>query len=357
MEKKLLTGNEAIAEGAVRAGCRFFAGYPITPQSEILEYLSRRMPEVGGTFIQSESELSGISMVYGAASVGFRTFTSSSGPGYSLLQEGISYIASAELPCVIVDVQRYGSGLGDIYVGQSDYWQVVKNGGHGDYRTIVYAPSSVQETADLMALGFDKAEEYRNPVTILSDASICHMMEPVTLPEMHEHDPNKFDWALKGKGSGHYKRLTSAMYDIPDFDHYISAKYRKIEENEQRWEAFSTEDAEVIMVAYGISARICEEALTLGREKGLKLGLIRPISLYPFPNKAFEALNKRNDVKAYISVEMTALCQMAEDVALASRMRCPIYAMDGGMSIYEPEDILDRISSALSGKERAVFGL
>jgi len=355
MEKRLLTGNEAIAEAAVRAGCRFFAGYPITPQSEILEYLSRRMPEVGGKFVQSESELSGISMVYGAAAAGFRTFTSSSGPGYSLLQEGISYIASAELPCVIVDVQRYGSGLGDIYVGQSDYWQAVRNGGHGDYRTIVYAPSSVQETADLIAMSFDKAEQYRNPVTVLSDASICHMMEPVELPEMHEHDPNQYDWALKGKGNGHYKRITSALYDIPDFDHYIAEKYRNIEDNEQKWESFRTEDADVVLVAYGISARICEETVLIGRENGLRLGLIRPISLYPFPRQAFRELNSRSDVRAYFSVEMTALHQMAEDVALASKMRCPIYAMDGGMTVYEPEDILKRIKSALSGKERTVF--
>ncbi|MEG2633950.1 MAG: 3-methyl-2-oxobutanoate dehydrogenase subunit beta, partial [Oscillospiraceae bacterium] len=237
MARELMKGTEAIAEAAVRAGCRFFAGYPITPQSEILEYLSWRLPEVGGNFVQCESELSGISMVYGASACGYRTMTSSSGPGFSLLHEGISYIASADLPCVIVDVMRYGSGLGDIFIGQSDYWQAVKNGGHGDYRTMVYAPNSVQETADIMALSFDKAEQYRMPVVVLSDASIGQMMEPVELPEMKEHDPNQFDWALKGKGDGDAKRHTSVMYYNENYDEYIANKYREVEENEQRWES------------------------------------------------------------------------------------------------------------------------
>ena len=356
MTKQLMKGNEAVAEAAVRAGCKFFAGYPITPQSEILEYLSWRLPEVGGVFVQSESELSGISMVYGAAAAGFRTFTSSSGPGYSLLQEGISYIASAELPCVIVDVQRYGSGLGDIYVGQSDYLQAVKNGGHGDYRTIVYAPNSVQEVADLMIMGFDKAEEYRNPVTILSDASISQMMEPVELPPIKEHNPDKFDWALRGKGDGFFKRHTSVMYYQADYDNYISSKYRKIEENEQKWEETQLEDAEIILVAYGITSRICEEAVVAARKKGQKVGLIRPISLYPFPVNAFKKLIAEDKkIKAYVSVEMTALAQMAEDVALASKMKSPIYALAGGMTIYEVQDILDKIDDIYAGHAKEVF--
>ena len=352
MAKQLLKGNEAIAEAAVRAGCRFYAGYPITPQSEILEYLSWRLPEVGGVFVQSESELAGISMVYGAAATGFRTFTSSSGPGYSLLQEGISYIASAELPCLIVDVMRYGSGLGDIYVGQSDYWQAVKNGGHGDYRTIVYAPASVQEAADLVILGFDKAEMYRNPVTILSDASISQMMEPVELPELKEHNPDKFDWALKGKGEGEFKTITSVMYFQENYDEYISSKYKKIEENEQLWEEFETEDAEIVLVSYGISSRICEEAVVMARQNGLKVGLIRPISLYPFPVKAFKKLN---NVRAYISVEMTALAQMTEDVALACKMKSPVYSLCGGMVIYEASDIYAKIKEVIDGKAKEVF--
>jgi 2-oxoglutarate ferredoxin oxidoreductase subunit alpha len=352
MAKQLMKGNEAIAEAAVRAGCRFYAGYPITPQSEILEYLSTRLPEVGGTFVQSESELSGISMVYGAAATGTRCMTTSSGPGFSLLQEGISYLASAELPCVLVNVQRYGSGLGDIFVGQSDYWQTVKNGGHGDYRTMVYAPASVSEIAGLMETAFDKAEEYRNPVVILSDASISQMMEPVEFSEMRDHDPDSLPWALKGKGDGEFKRHTSVMYYQPDFDTYIRSKYDVIEQNEQRWDEWNLEDAEVVMVAYGISSRICEEAMEIARAKGQKVGLIRPITLYPYPKKAFEGISY---AKAFLSVEMTALQQMAEDVALASRMQAPIYAMKGGMSIYTAEDICQKIDDILAGKAKEVL--
>ncbi len=342
MTKILMNGNDAVAEAVVRAGCRFFAGYPITPQSEILEYLSWRMPEVGGKFIQSESEISGISMVYGAAACGFRAFTSSSGPGYSLMQEGISYIASAELPCVLLNVQRYGSGLGDIYVGQSDYWQSVKNGGHSDYRLIVLAPNSVQESVDFVIKGFDLAEKYRNPVLILSDAAIAQMMEPVALPEMHEDKPDEKPWALKGKKDGASKRHTSVMYYLDDYDEYLVEKYRKIEENEQAWEELSCDDAELIIVAYGISSRICEEALNMARAEGVKVGMIRPISLYPFPVKAFE---KFSDTKEYLCVEMALLQQMAEDVALATRMRSAIHHLGGGKKIFESIDVYEKIMS------------
>lgn len=352
MKKQLMKGNDAIAEAAVRAGCRFFAGYPITPQSEILEYLSWRLPEVGGTFIQSESELSGISMVYGAAATGARALTSSSGPGFSLLQEGISYIASAELPCLIVDVMRYGSGLADIFTGQGDYWQAVKNGGHGDYRCIVYAPNSVQESADLVALGFDKAEEYRNPVIMLSDASISQMMEPVDFPEVKEHDMDQYEWALKGKEDGPNKRHTSVMYYNSDYDAYLKAKYDKIVETEQRWEEFQTEDAELILVAYGISSRICEEVVNIVRKKGQKVGLIRPITLYPFPVKAFEKLK---NVKAYASVEMSCLSQMIEDVALTVRGKVPVYPIRGGTKIYDASDICDAIDAILAGNAKEVY--
>lgn len=353
MAKKLMKGNEVIAEAAVRAGCRFYAGYPITPQSEILEYLSSRMPEVGGTFIQSESELSGISMVYGAAATGFRAMTTSSGPGFSLLQEGISYLASAELPCVLVNVMRYGSGLGDIFVGQSDYWQTVKNGGHGDYRTMVYAPASVSEIAELMAVAFDKAEQYRNPVVILSDASISQMMEPVEFSEMVDHNPDSLPWALQGKGKGDFKRHTSTMYYEPDYDKYIRNKYETIEQDEQRWDEQFTNDADIVLVGYGISSRICEEAVEMARAKGQKVGMIRPITLYPYPQKAFEKLE---NVKAFISVEMTALQQMAEDVALASRMKAPVYALKGGMTIYTAEEICEKIDDVIAGKAKEVFG-
>lgn len=352
MAKELFKGNDAIAEAAVRSGCRFFAGYPITPQSEILEYLSWRMPEVGGVFIQSESELSGISMVYGAATTGTRVMTSSSGPGFSLLQEGISYMAAAEIPCLIVDVMRYGSGLADIFTGQGDYWQAVKNGGHGDYRCMVYAPNSVQESADLVAMAFDKSEEYRNPVILLTDASISQMMEPVEFPDLKEHDPDKYDWALKGKGKNPNKRHTSVMYYNADYDTYLKNKYDAIVENEQRWESFRTEDAELVLVSYGISSRICEEVVEIARSKGQKVGMIRPITLYPFPVKAFENLDS---VKAFASVEMSCLSQMIEDVALTVRGKVPVYPIRGGTKIYEASDVCASIDAILAGTAQEVF--
>ncbi len=351
MTKKLMKGNDAVAEAAIRAGCRFFAGYPITPQSEILEYLSWRMPEVGGVFIQTESEISGISMIYGAAAAGARALTSSSGPGFSLMQEGISYIASAELPCVVLDVQRYGSGLADIYTGQGDYWQAVKNGGHGDYRCLVFAPNSVQETVDLMGLAFDKAEEYRNPVLLLSDASIAQMMEPVEFPEMKDYDQDALPWAMKGKGDGQNKRHTSIMYYNLDYDNYLKRKYDKMVEKEQRWEEVRTEDAELILVAYGISSRICEEVVESARKEGMKVGLIRPITLYPFPVKAFEKLES---VKYFASVEMSCLSQMIEDVVMASKCR-PTYPIRGGMKVYETEEILSAVKDIFAGNAKEVY--
>lgn len=354
MKRQLIKGNDAAAEAAIRAGCRFFAGYPITPQSEIPEYLSKRMPEVGGVFVQSESELAGISMVYGAAATGFRAMTSSSGPGFSLLQEGISYIAAAELPCVIIDVQRYGAGLADIFTGQGDYWQATRNGGHGDYRCMVLAPNSVQEMVDLVALAFDKAEEYRNPTIILSDASINQMMESVSFPEMHVHDPNKPEWAMKGKGDGANKRHTSVMYYKPDYDAYMKGKYDRMIENEQRWEEFSVDDAELILVAYGISARICEEVVEIARAKGQKVGLIRAISLFPFPTKAFEKLDM-GKVKALACAEISCLSQMIEDVVIAAKGQVPVYPIRGGTRVYEADDILAEIDKILAGKSEEVY--
>ena len=351
MAKELMKGNEAMAEAAVRAGMKFYAGYPITPQSEVLEYLVTRLPEVGGTFLQSESELAAVSMAYGAAACGHRTMITSSGPGFTLFHEGISYIASAELPCLIVDVMRYGSGLGDIFVGQSDYFQAVKNGGHSDYRTIVYAPNSVQEIVDLVRFGFEKAEQYRNPVVLLSDASIGQMMESVEFPQMLDYNPDNNDWALKGKGDGEFKRHTSVMYYMDEHDTYIKNKYDKIEENEQKWEEYKTEDAEIILVAYGISSRICEEAIDIAREKGQKVGLIRPISLYPFPKKAFE--NKNNT--SYIVVEMTALGQMIEDVAIATRMQKDIYNLTCGTKVYDVIDVNKIIDDVFASKSKKVY--
>ena len=347
-DKVFMKGNQVLAEAAIRSGCRFFAGYPITPQSEVIEYMSWRMAEVGGRFVQAESEIAGICMAYGAAAAGMRCIVSSSGPGFSLKQEGISYIASAELPCVIVDVQRYGTGLGDIYQGQSDYFQAVKGGGHGDYRLLVYAPSSIQETADLVALAFEKAEEHKTPVLILTDASLGQMMEPVLLPECKDHDPDSFAWSVKGKQGGDFRRVTSTMYYISDFSNYIKNKYDTIAANEARHESFQTEDAEVIMVAYGISSRLCQEAVTLARAQGIKLGLIRPITLWPFPQRAFQGLS--SNLKGFLTVELSSLGQICEDVAIASKMRVPVYASLTGDRVPEPLELVAKAQDIIAGK-------
>lgn len=341
--RKLMKGNDALAEAAVRAGCRFFGGYPITPQSEILEYLAWRMPQVGGHFVQTESELAGINMVYGAAAAGYRALTSSSGPGFSLLQEGISYLASAELPAVVVDVMRYGIGLGVIIPGQCDYYQAVKGGGHGGYRALVYAPSTVQEAVDYTYDSFGKAEKYRNPVLILSDGAIGQMAEAVELPEMIEHDPDTYDWALKGKGRGskNGRKMTDRIYydfKFAEYDPHMRQKYAVMKEEEQQWEEVGLEDAEIALVSYGISSRICKEAVKTARRQGLKLGLIRPVTLWPFPVKAFEGLNKK--IRGFLAVEMNSLGQMVEDVLLAARGQRPVYLYASGRVIPEAATIL-----------------
>jgi 2-oxoglutarate ferredoxin oxidoreductase subunit alpha len=344
MAYTLMKGNHALAEAAIRAGMTFFGGYPITPQSEILEYLSAHLPVAGGTFVQAESELAGISMVYGAAAAGHRAMTSSSGPGFSLLQEGISYIASAELPAVFVNVQRYGSGLGDIFQAQSDYYVATRGGGHGDYRMIAYAPSSVQESVDLVGLAFDKAEEYRNPCLILSDASIASMMEPVRLPEKRECNPDH-PWAARGKRGGDFKRITSTMYYIEDFDSYIHDKYARIQATEQRWESIQTHDAQVVLVAFGISARICKEAVTMARAEGIRLGLIRPVTVWPFPDTAFASPGP--DLKAYLTVELSALPRLQDDVKLATGMEKPVHHFLAGARIPSSRTIVERAATIL----------
>ena len=269
MAKVLLKGNEALAEAALAAGCRFYSGYPITPQTEILEYLSWRMEDVGGEFIQAESELAGINMVLGAAAAGARALTTSSGPGFSLKQEGISYLVAADLPAVIVDVMRIGTGLGDIAQGQGDYWQLTRGGGHGDYHTLVLAPASVQENADIMAEAFDLAEKYRHPVLIASDAAIGQMIEAVEIPEFKEHDINKYDWTIKGCKKGcEQRKIQNVYYTHPDYEGYLTEKYRQMEQ-EQRYENIQVEDAELILVAYGISSRVCRETVEIAREEGL----------------------------------------------------------------------------------------
>lgn len=325
MSKVLMKGNEAFAESCIRAGCRFFSGYPITPQTEILEYMSWRMEEVGGAFIQTESELAGVNMAFGAASAGARALTTSAGPGFSLKQEGISYLCGSDVPAVIADVMRIGSALGDIFQGQGDYWQLTRGGGHGDYRTIVLAPASVQENADLAYLAFDLAEKYRHPVIIGSDAAIGQMAEPVELHEMREHNIDEFDWAVHGRRKGEKQRVITNVYYQMGADNYMTylrEKYAQIEANEQRWESVCTEDAEIVLVAYGISSRVSKEAVKVARRRGMKLGLIRPITLWPFPKKAFDALGEQ--VKGFLCVEMSILGQMRDDVVLAFGNRRPV---------------------------------
>ena len=339
-EKDLMKGNEALAEAALRAGSRFYSGYPITPQTEILEYLSTRMAEVGGFFVQAESELCGINMVFGAAAAGARAFTTSSGPGYSLKQEGISYLAANDLPAVIIDVMRIGSGLGDIFMGQGDYWQLTRGGGHGDYRTIVLAPNSVQENVETVQLAFDLAEKYLHPVIIASDAGIGQMMEPVELPDFKDHDINKFDWAVRGCKEDEPMRACQNIYyakHSTDYPEYLTKKYNDIEENEQRWESYQVEDAEVVLVAYGSSSRVAKDTVDTAREQGFKLGLIRPITLWPFPKKAFA---EAKAAKAFCTVEVNILGQMVDDVKLATEGKFPVGFAGNFFAIPDPDEII-----------------
>jgi 2-oxoglutarate ferredoxin oxidoreductase subunit alpha len=354
LAKVFMKGNEVVGEAAVRTGCNIFCGYPITPSSETLEYVSHRFPELGRQFIQAESEVSAMNMCFGAAAAGFRVLTATSGPGIDLKQEALSYIASCELPCVVVDVTRYGSGLGVISQGQSDYLKATKGGGHGDYRLIVYAPNSVQEISDLVELAFDKADEYRNPVMILSDGALGQMMEPVELPEMRECDQEKNKpYALRGKGDGDSRIIATYVYFNPNYDRDLKEKYEKISANEQRWETYRTEDADVILVAFGISSRVCKEAVRIGRERGVKLGLFRPISLYPFPRKALA--DTAATAKGYLSVEMSALGQLVEDVALSIKGRRPVYLDATGMKVPDAEEIIKRARDILNGSAQEVF--
>jgi 2-oxoglutarate/2-oxoacid ferredoxin oxidoreductase subunit alpha len=356
MQKKILMkGNEVIAEAAIQAGCRFYAGYPITPQNEIPEYMSWRMPEVGGTFIQAESELSAINMVYGAAAAGVRAMTSSSSPGISLKQETISYLAGAELPSVIVNMQRGGPGLGNISGSQGDYFQSVKGGGHGDYKTIVYAPSSLQELWDLTMLAFDKADEYKNPAMILGDGVIGQMMEPFSpTPYMKPDLPEK-DWILDGC-KDREPRVIKSLYmgdgELEMRNRLLQEKYRLIRRKETRFEQYFSEDAECIVAAFGIVARIALSSILRLRREGCKVGLFRPVSLFPFPQEELYLLAEDN--RKILVIEMNA-GQMVEDVRLAIHGRSPVffYGRPGG-AIITPEDIEREILQTLNSQHRMV---
>ncbi|MFC1799347.1 3-methyl-2-oxobutanoate dehydrogenase subunit VorB [Candidatus Eisenbacteria bacterium] len=354
-ERKLMKGNEAIAEAAIRAGCRFYAGYPITPQNELTEYMSLNMPDAGGVFVQAESEVAAINMVYGASATGARVMTSSSGPGISLKQEGISYLCGAELPAFYANIVRGGPGLGNIAPAQSDYFQSVKGGGHGDYRVIVLAPSTGQELVDLTRLGFDLADKYRNPAMILGDGILGQMMEPVVLPDPVTYDiSTKNDWSL-ANSSGRDRHMITSVHLAPGTleKHNIDLlkKYRKIEEKEVRYEAVGVEDADVVIVAYGTAARVAKSAVAMSKAAGgLKLGLIRPITLWPFPKKFISEV-AGDGSKDFLVVEMS-LGQMHEDVLLSvlGKAKVSLLGRTGG-GVPEEEEILEAARKARASKE------
>ena len=343
-DKILMKGNEALAEAAIMAGCRHYFGYPITPQTEVAAYMAKRMPKIGGVFLQAESEIAAINMVIGAAAAGKRAMTSSSSPGISLKSEGISYLAGCDLPALIVNVQRGGPGLGGIQPSQSDYFQATCGGGHGDFHLLVLAPSSVQEMADLVAKGFDLAEKYRVPCMLLADGTMGQMMEPVSLTENkpEEHDKS---WALTGtKGERKPNIINSLALQPQELEKWNEdrfARYAHIEENEQMAESYLMEDAEYCVVAFGIASRVSQNAVDAARAKGIKVGMIRPITLWPFPEKVLKAAAEQ--CKSFLTVELN-MGQMIKDVKLAIDCKKPVDLCyrTGGM-IPSPEEVLAAI--------------
>ena len=350
-EKVLMKGNEAIAEAAIMAGCRHYFGYPITPQTEIAAYMAKKMPKIGGVFLQAESEVASINMVYGAAAAGMRVMTSSSSPGISLKSEGLSYIAGSDVPALVVNVQRGGPGLGGIQPSQSDYFQATKGGGHGDYKMIVLAPASVQEMASLTIKGFDLADKYLVTSMILADGTIGQMMEPITFEDTETKTYEK-PWALTGTNCERKHNVVNSLYLKPEelerknFERF--EKYKLIEEREAMWEEYMMDDAEYCVVAFGIASRVAKNAVVAAREKGIKVGLIRPITLWPFPTAPIA--KAAESCKAFISVELS-MGQMIEDVRLASGCKRPVLLCNrtGGM-IPSPEEVLDAICKAEKGE-------
>jgi 2-oxoglutarate ferredoxin oxidoreductase subunit alpha len=341
---KFMKGNEALSEAMIRAGCDAYFGYPITPQSEVLEYLAREATQrTGMVVLQAESEVAAINMIYGAAGAGKRVMTTSSSPGISLMQEGLSYIASAELPCLLANITRGGPGLGTIQPAQGDYFQAVKGGGHGDYKLIVLAPCSVQEMVDYVKLGFELSEKYRNPAFILADGAIGQMMEKVELFDQMERRTSSPDWATTGKPEGVERRYITSLHIQPEkmeeINHNLAKKYAQMMETEVMYQALHLDDAEYLMTGFGLAARICIKAMELGRAKGYKIGLIRPQTLFPFPTKIYEEMAPK--VKGILDVEMN-MGQMVEDVRLSvnGKTRVEFFGRCGGM-IPSPEEILE----------------
>ncbi len=351
MSKVLMKGNEAIAEAAILAGCRHYFGYPITPQTEIAAYMAKRMPKIGGVFLQAESEISAINMVYGVAGAGLRVMTSSSSPGISLKSEGLSYLAGSDLPALVVNVQRGGPGLGGIQPSQSDYFQATRGGGHGDYHMLVYAPASVQEMADLTVLGFEKADEYRMTSMILADGTMGQMMEPVELPSGESKTFEK-PWALTGTGCKRPHNVVNSLFLKPEilekenFARY--ERYKKIEETEAMYESYLMDDAEYCVVAFGIAARVAKNAVNEARANGIKVGMIRPITLWPFPKKPLVEAAKT--CRAFLSVELS-MGQMIEDIELAIRCARPVTLCNraGGM-IPTPDEVYAKIVAMAKGE-------
>jgi pyruvate/2-oxoacid:ferredoxin oxidoreductase alpha subunit len=347
MRKQLIKGNEAVVKGAILAGCRAFYGYPITPASEIAEAAAYYMPQAGGVFLQAESEVAAINMVYGAASAGLRAMTASSGPGISLMQEGLSYLAGAELPCVIADIMRGGPGLGNIGPEQGDYHQVVKGGGHGNYKTIVLAPDSCQEMADLTELAFELAGRYRNPAVVLADACIGQMMEPVEF-RARPVLPSRPDWAVDGTAETRRNLINSLYLDLDELEAHnrkLEAKYRVIEQSEARCECVHTADAELVLVGYGIVGRLLKAVVEQSRARGMKVGLIRPITLWPFPVEQFR--EAAGSARLFLTVELST-GQLVDDVRLALECKRPVelYTRVGGNvpSAEELQTVVDNVA-------------
>jgi len=350
MSRKFMKGNDAIVVGALQAGCRAYYGYPITPASEIAHAASLHFPALGGTFIQAESEVAAINMVYGTAGMGIRTMTASSSPGFSLKQEGLSYIAGAELPCVVVNVSRGGPGLGNIAPEQGDYFQVTKGGGHGNYRLIALAPNCAQEMCDLTVLAFDLADAYRNPVCILADGFTGQMMEPVTVPQARPVPFDHTPWCVRGDAATHRNLISSIYLESEDLERHnlkLDEKYRRIARDEVRFEEYQVEDADLIVVAFGIVSRIVYSTVDQARARGLKVGLLRPITLWPFPSARLAELAAR-DVR-FLSAELST-GQMVEDVRLAVEGRAPVhfYGRCGGM-VPGSEELLAEYGKILEG--------
>jgi len=351
MEKVLMKGNEAIAEAAIMAGCRHFFGYPITPQTEVAAYMSKRMPKIdgGGTYLQAESEISAINMVIGASASGKRVMTSSSSPGIALKAEGISYLAGCDLPAVIVNIQRGGPGLGGIQPSQADYFLATKSPGHGDFHLIALAPNSVQEMVDMTTLAFDLADQYRITVMLLADGILGQMMEPVELRVNSNRVMPAKEWAANGTGGSRKKNIVNSLYLDPaalektNFERF--AKYEEIKKNEVLFEDYMTDDADIVLVAYGASSRIAKNAISAAREKGIKAGMIRPITLWPFPTEPLAKLADK--VKCFISVEMS-MGQMIDDIKLATECKKPVLLCNrtGGM-VFSPEEILAKIEEGM----------